>query len=497
MLRSIALAAAVATSGMSSVVLASSHREAPLIAGLPRLDGTDFYMFRSYEAGRGDFVTIIANYIPLQDPPGGPNFYALDPDAVYAINIDNNGDGSPDISFQFRFSNLTKGLTVPAGGTNVAVPLINIGPVDTAGKAVNASESYTVSVQSHGSTVLAQNATLGGTTFWKPVDNIGEKSIADYPSYAGNFIYDATVPGCSTPGRVFVGQRKEGFVANLGEIFDLVNLNPVGPRNGQPNTLSHKNVTSIAIEVPIRCITQGGDPVIAGWTTSSLPSSRLPASVVSNSYTWYDASGHAYTQVSRLANPLVNELVIGLPDKDRFNGSNPRDDAQFLTYVTNPTMPVLLNVLFGAAATVPGTPRNDLVTAFLTGLKGVNQPQSVHPAELMRLNTSLPPTQPAAQNDLGALAGDQAGFPNGRRPYDDVVDIELRVLEGAVCGAFGNCGSETADPNHGTPYTDGAESAGPDAADVHLGGSVDPNDTYLDVFPYLSNPLPGSPNGAF
>ena len=226
MLRSIALAAAVATSGMSSVVLASSHREAPLIAGLPRLDGTDFgSMFRSYEAGERRLRDYHRQLIPLQDPPGGPNFYALDPDAVYAINIDNNGDGSPDISFQFRFSNLTKGLTVPAGGTNVAVPLINIGPVDTAGKAVNASESYTVSVQSHGSTVLAQNATLGGTTFWKPVDNIGEKSIADYPSYAGNFIYDATVPGCwPTPGRVFVGQRKEGFVANLGEIFDLVDI---------------------------------------------------------------------------------------------------------------------------------------------------------------------------------------------------------------------------------------------------------------------------------
>ena len=163
----------------------------------------------------------------------------------------------------------------------------------------------------------------------------------------------------------------------------------MGPRNGQPNTLSHKNVTSIAIEVPIRCITQGGDPVIAGWTTSSLPSSRLPASVVSNSYTWYDASGHAYTQISRLANPLVNELVIGLPDKDRFNGSNPRDDAQFDQRYQSDDAGIA-ECAFRSRCDRSRDPANDLVTAFLIGLKGVNQPQSVHPAELMRLNTSLP-----------------------------------------------------------------------------------------------------------
>jgi hypothetical protein len=199
--------------------------------------------------------------------------------------------------------------------------------------------------------------------------------------------------------------------------------------------------------------------------------------------------------MSRLANPLVNELVIGLPDKDNFNNSNPLDDAQFLTYVANPSLPVLLNVLFGNAAKVPPTPRYDLVAAFLTGVKGLNQPPSPRPAELMRLNTSIAPTPPASQRDLGVLAGDLAGFPNGRRPYDDVVDIELRVAEGALCGKIGNCGTTTTDPNGGAPYTDGSEAAGPDASHLTVGGAINPEDTYLDTFPYLNTPLPGSPNG--
>jgi Domain of unknown function (DUF4331) len=192
--------------------------------------------------------------------------------------------------------------------------------------------------------------------------------------------------------------------------------------------------------------------------------------------------------------PLVNELVIGLADKDKFNASHPEGDAQFLTYVTNPTLPVLLHTLFGGAALVPGTPRDDLVAVFLTGVKGLNQPANVTPSEMLRLNTSTPATPPASQNDLGVLGGDAAGFPNGRRPYDDVVDITLRVAEGALCGAVGNCGSEKADPNHGTPYTDEARSAGPDAQHLTVSGAVKPTDTYLAVFPYLNTPIAGSPN---
>lgn len=286
-------------------------------------------------------------------------------------------------------------------------------------------------------------------------------------------------------------------MVDLGEVFDLVNLNPAGPRDGTRNTLSNKNVTSIALEVPKSCLlASSGDPVIGGWTTASIPHARV-INAKPNSENNAESVGGSYTQVSRLGAPLVNELVIGLPDKDRFNGSQPADDGQFLHYVTNPTLPVLLNVLFGGAAQVPHTPRNDLVSAFLTGVRGLNQSATLTaPGEELRLNTSIAPTPPASQNDLGVLGNDLAGFPNGRRPYDDVVDIELRVAEGALCGAIGNCGDQTGDPNHGTPYTDGARSPGATAATEMVTGDENANDTYLDHFPYLETPLPGSPNGA-
>jgi hypothetical protein len=485
MIRSAAALGCLAAAALPLLCVASSHREAPDIAGLPRLDGTDLYAFRSYEVGRGGYVTLIADYIPFQGPFGGPNFYHMDPQAVYAINIDNKGNAQADISFQFRFKNSARNLKVNAGGQNVAVPLLNIGPITaTDNQALNVVESYTLTVTRSGSgSAKAENATLGGTEFYKPVDNIGEKSISDYAAYADSFIYSVTLPGCSKPGRVFVGQRKDPFFVNLGEIFDLVNLNPVGPRNGQHNSLTHFNVTAIALEVPIECLTNGKDPVIGAWTTASVPK---PGS---------NDDADDYVQKSRLGSPLINEVIIGLPDKDTWNRSEPKNDAQFLKYVTNPTLPVLLNVLFGSAANVPGTPRNDLIAAFLTGVKGLNQPLTVQPSEELRLNTSTAATAPAMQNDLGVLGGDLAGFPNGRRPYDDVVDIELRVAEGALCGAIGNCGNETSDPNHGAPYTDQVEAAGPDAADPHTAGSEDPSDTFLSGFPYLSPPLPGSPNG--
>jgi hypothetical protein len=464
---------------------ASSHREAPAIAGLPRLDGTDFYMFRSYEPGRSNYITFIANYIPLQEPGGGPNFYNLDTHARYEIHVAKNGHATTDLRFSFAFATVDKGLAVDAGGKKVAVPLLNIGEVTPAGTDVNVMQRYTVEVENGGKSGLAENLATGGTEFWKPVDNIGNKSIPDYAAYAANYVYPIGIPGCATPGRVFVGQRKEGFVVNLGEVFDLVNLNPAGPRDAQPNTLYNKNVTSLAIEVPISCITTSAEPVIGGYTTS--------VAVAGGPGDYWEGNG-PYKQASRLGMPLVNELVIGLPDKDKFNASRPENDAQFLAYVTNPTLPVILHTLFGNAAVVPGTPRDDLVAVFLTGVKGINQPAQVTPSEMLRLNTSTPPTPPASQNDLGVLGADPAGFPNGRRPYDDVVDITLRVAEGALCGAVGDCGSEKTDPNHGTPYTDEARSAGPDAQHLTVSGAIQPTDTYLAAFPYLNTPIPGSPN---
>lgn len=488
----------LAAAAIPLLSLASSHREAPFITALPKVDGTDLYLFRSYEAGRENYVTLIANYIPFQDPPGGPNFYRLDPRALYQINIDNNGDARADLSFSFRFTSQHKDLAVDSDGQKIPVPQLNIGPVNAAAANLNVVESYTLtlsrSAQNGVETASVVNASSGASHFTKPVDNIGMKSIADYAAYANQFIYEVTIPGCGTHGRVFVGQRKEGFVINVGEIFDLVNTNPLGPRDAEPNDLSRKNITSIALEVPTKCLTQGKEPVIGAWTTASIPANLTFKPQPASAGDVVTADGD-WVQVSRLANPLVNEIVIGLPDKDIFNGSRPEDDAQFLKYVTNPSLPVLLNVLFGDAAKAPGTPRNDLVAAFLTGVKGVNQPANVHPSELMRLNTSVAPTAAASQNDLGVLGGDNAGFPNGRRPFDDVADIELRVTEGALCGKIGSCGKETSDPNLGAPYTDGARAAGADAASVKVSGAVNAADTYLDVFPYLNTPLAGSPNG--
>ena len=196
----------VAAAAIPLLASGSSHREAPFIAGTPRVDGTDFYMFRSYEPGREDYVTLIANYLPLQDAYGGPNYFALDEKALYEIHIDNNGDAREDITFQFRFDDMYKNLTVPAGGKNVAVPLVNIGQVDTDAANLNMSQSYSVAIvrgNRRGSIPqLLGNATSGGDRFQKPADNIGNKSIPDYASYAGNFIYSANIPGCSTPARV-------------------------------------------------------------------------------------------------------------------------------------------------------------------------------------------------------------------------------------------------------------------------------------------------------
>jgi hypothetical protein len=444
---------------LSPAALASSHREAPGITKTPKVDATDFYAFRSYEAGRDGFVTFVADYLPLQDPYGGPNYFALDPQALYDIKVDNNGDAKADLTFRFRFQTRNKDLALPVGADgaqrSVAVPLINVGPIaadDTS--ALNRIETYTVELvrgeRTEGDRL--RNASSGATTFEKPVDFIGFKSLPDYEAYAAARMYDVTIPGCATPGRVFVGQRDDPFVVNLGETFDLVNLNPLGPVDGAADTLCGKNVTALVLEVPIACVTRPGSPVVGAWTTANLPAPVTPF----------------WTQVSRLSAPLVNEVVIGLKDKDRFNASQPRNDAQFLTYVTHPVLPELLQALFGVTA--PNQfPRNDLVQAFLTGIPGLNA--TATPAEMLRLNTSIAPKVAAQQSALGVLGGDTAGFPNGRRPGDDVVDIELRVAMGVLLPL-------DVAPSGQLPYTDGAAVS---AA------------AFDDTFPYLRTPNPGSP----
>src|SRR5262245_37924110 len=415
---------------------ASSHREAPGITKTPKLDGTDFYMFRSYEAGRSDYVTLLANYVPLQDVYGGPNFFALDSKGLYEIHIDNNGDGREDITFQFRFTNTVKNLTVPVGDRDVALPLSNIGPIGPGANAtanLNRIETYTLDIvrgdRRHGQRDDVTNAADNSSTFRKPVDRIGDKSIragdaGAYAAYANNHIYGINIPGCASGGRVFVGQRRDGFVVNLAEAFDLINTNPLGPVDGEEDSLADKNVTTLALEVPISCLVDN-DPVIGAWTTASSGKQEADSKA--------DTPAGQFAQASRLSSPLVNELVIGLKDKDKFNASEPKDDAQFAEYVTHPTLPVLIQALFGVPA--PAAPRNDLVQVFLTGVPGLNRPNNVKAAEMLRLNTGIEPQTPAAQNPLGVLGGDLAGFPNGRRVGDDVVDITLRAAEGILLSA--------------------------------------------------------------
>jgi hypothetical protein len=237
--------------------------------------------------------------------------------------------------------------------------------------------------------------------------------------------------------------------------------------------LDDKNVTSIELEVAASCLTSGTEPVIGGWTTASLRQGRLINPIGGSK------EGGAWTQVSRLGMPLVNEVVIGLKDKDRFNHSKPAQDGQFADYVTNPTLPALVEVLFGSAGAKAPTnfPRNDLVTAFLTGVPGLNQPANVRASEMLRLNTSIAPVAKGAQKRLGVIDGDNAGFPNGRRPGDDVVDIALRVVMGKLCTLNIGCAPGDA-PAGAIRFTDGA----------YL------DDSYFSAaFPYLKTPIAGSP----
>lgn len=440
-----------------------------MITETPKLDCTDFYMFTSYEPGRADYVTLVANYIPLQDAYGGPNYFSLDANAVYEIHIDNNGDSVEDLTFQFDFNNALRDVALPIGPEanrkSVAIPVLAAGPI-TAGNnsALNLDQTYSIKLitgpRRTGQSQQLVNAANNSTTFTKPMDNAGNKTFPDYGAYANQYIYEVIVPGTTKRGRVFVGQRKDPFVVNLGETFDLVNIStsPLGPIDANKDSLAYKNVTSIVLEIPKDALVLNGQPIIGGWTTASKPqTANDPGSL---------------TQHSRLSHPLVNEVVIGVKDKDKFNASEPKDDLQFADYVTHPTFPAILELLYGGAGVKAPTkiPREDLLAVFITGVDGLNKNGSI--GEMLRLNTSIAPVLPNDQKNLGVLAGDLAGFPNGRRLGDDVVDMALRVVMGVLL-------PEADAPSGKLAFTDGAY------VDARM---------FLPAFPYLMPPLAGSPN---
>ena len=519
-----ALAGAL-VAGPTGIAEASSHREAPFVTKNPKIDSTDFYMFRSYETGRQDYVTIIANYLPLQDAYGGPNYFSLDPEARYDINIDNTADGVPDISFQFRFSsalNGANGLTLPItleGTTKTnSVSLLNLGAITAADSSKqNVLETYTLNV------VRGATATPVGTTFKKPVDHIGTTTFPNYPAYANSFVNTVAMPGCAAGQiKVFAGQRADGFAANIGVIFDLLQggdagfagaittgadtlgrgRNPANPND--TGLLYGKNVTTIALEIPRSCLTSGPtSPIIGGWTTANLRQARVLNPV--GSFAVPAKEGGAWTQVSRLGMPLVNEVVIGLKDKDLFSTLPVKDTAKAADYVTHPTLPAIIELLYGTfGAVAPKKIRTDLVATFAQGIEVTlldnsklkfTQNTTTGVFEYLRLNTAdalgaIPTTraEQIAKGDfdgLGALgcftadrkadpslpSCDLQGFPNGRRPGDDVVDITLRVAMGALFATDADA------PARGVPFTD-----------VNFNGAEQFNDT----FPYLSAPFPGN-----
>ena len=346
------------------------------------------------------------------------------------------------------------------------------------------------------------------STFVKPLDFIGTKTftnVAGYEAYANSYIYETDIPNCTTKGRVFVGQRADAFAVNLGDTFDLVNYNPItsttNPQTRANDDVGGKfNVTSIALEVPVSCLTSKTDTVIGAWTTASLPQAQLRDP--SPTYGATSKYGGAYVQVSRLGAPLVNEVVIGLKDKDLFSAAEPRQDAALADYVTNPSLPVILNALFGAAAEPPtNLPRTDLVAAFLTGFKGLNQPKNFdnkNASEMLRLNTAVGATARNSQNPFGVVADDLAGFPNGRRPGDDVVDIALRVAMGRLCYDVPLGAELSGDPSkQGTPADNVnlqycKPSDAPDGMEAYSDLALSDPTLLPDVFPYLNTPIPGS-----
>jgi len=456
----------------------SSHREAPEISKDPVADSTDVYAFVSPD--RPGTVTLIANYIPLEGPAGGPNFYAFGDDVLYEIHVDNNGDAEPDVTYQFRFT------------TELADPdtfLYNTGPITSLNsKNWNRRQTYSVTrVTAGGSTVLAEGLSC-------PPCNIGPLSTPNYAALA-----QAAVHELDGRIRVFAGQRAEGFYVDLGAIFDLGDLRPFENLHAQygmsvfnspaagVNATAQLNVHSIAIQVPTGRLVghvphgQVTDPgaVIGVWTTASRQSAQVWDAVASSSV----GSG-PYRQVSRLANPLVNEVLIPLGQKDYWNTQPPAFDKAFASRVLHPELAGLLPALYPgvfpnlAKLVAAKTPRADLEAILMTGI-----PAGIVPgfqnytgpviADMLRLNTAIPASK--NPNILGVVGGDLAGFPNGRRVYDDVVTIELRAIAGVTVPLVDK--SFTPDAAAGK-VTDGLTSAS-----VPSG--------YLSGFPYLGVPYGG------
>ena len=457
----------------SNGALAASHREAPLIANDPAADNTDFYMFRSWTNPNN--VVFILNTLPAQEPGAGPNYFNFGDDVLYRINIDTNADGDEDLSYEIRFSTEVRGplknLQLPL--SYVALPPITA--LDGGGsEGLILRQRYTVTqVRGH------VRVDLGTHTMFAVPSNVGPLTMPDYEALAAQGIYTL-----ANGGKVFAGQRDETFYIDLGAAFDTLNLRRTPPvltasedANDAANPfgndqLSGYNVSTIAIEVPISSVTAHASGVIGAYASMSRQKVRVLKEAQDDKA---NTSAGPWVQVSRMANPLVNELIIGTDRKDRWNATDPSAEAQFLGFYLNSRLATAINLRFGT--NIPTTNRTDLVNALL---KYPSQPQSGtcgrnDCSELLRLNLAVAPTAPAQQKRLTILAGDAAGWPNGRRPNDDVTDIALRVVAGKLIGTpEGNLAL-----GDGVNFNIGAE-----------GSNLTGNGIYT-VFPYLPTPHDG------
>jgi hypothetical protein len=459
--------------GLSVVsgVNASSHREAPMIAQDPVADNTDVYAFVSPDAP--DTVTLIANWIPAEDPAAGPTYYRFGEDVLYSIHIDNNGDAVEDITYEWRFRDEILNPDTILYATGVIGDETGDEGTILDDPNYNVRQRYDLFVVRDGARrALITNAIL-------PPNNVGIVT-PNYEAITEEATYD--LPG---GGQTFTGQRDDAFFGDIGSIFDLGQLRPFlpayqpAPRDAQEpvDFFAGYNVHTTSIQVPISELVQGDEPVIGVWSTSSRPKVR----VFSQNNGANPVNRGRFVQISRLGNPLVNEVVVPFGLKDTFNALAPRNDAAALSQpadedgvtiplVQRPELAGLITALYGPET--PPAPRDDLVSIFLTGIEGLNQPANVQPADLLRLNTSIAPTgsNPNDQNRLGLLAGENDGFPNGRRLGDDVVDIGLRAVAG------------------GTPLTPEFDRS----PNNQLADGVDGNDLpFLNTFPYQATPYQG------
>jgi hypothetical protein len=441
---------------------ASSHREAPLISNDPAADNTDLYAFVSPDAP--NTVTIVANYIPLEQPAGGPNFASFGDDVRYEIKVDNNGDGEEDVTYRFRFKTTT-------GNPNTF--LYNTGPIDTLSDSDwNVRQTYTVTrINRHGAKVL-------GTDIPVPPVNIGPRSTPGYDALADAAIADLE------GAKVFAGQRDDPFYVDLGSIFDLAGLRPFNSLHDIPlsdgpgvDGVAGYNTHSIVLQVPIRKLTRDHklydadepEAVLGVYATASRQRVRIlqHGGAVRNEAAW--------VQISRLGEPLINEVVIPRGKKDLWNSTDPAEDMRFLRFYRSPEVTKLENALYDALDDANESDRDDLVAILLTGVPGLNYTGPTK-ADLLRLNTGIAPTAAVGEGDpLGVLNGDLAGFPNGRRLEDDIVDIDLRAFAEGY-GAFlnGLLGLPNRSPNN------------------LLGDGVETNDRMFRAdFPYVATPFSG------